>query len=107
MLRHIGGRRGKPTATVPSQRLSVRTAHRQFSQAVLQRARAPIAIQLTPATEFEFKFEKAGPNVNKDSPQCSTTGLSSFYICCDSTSEYQLPVLNVNWTYLLEKIRVN
>ena len=75
--------------------------------AVLQRARAPIAIQLTPATEFEFKFEKAGPNVNKDSPQCSTTGLSRFYICCDSTSEYQLPVLNVNLTYLLEKIRVN
>ena len=28
------------------------------------------------------------------------------YICCDSTSGYQLPVLNVNWTDLLEKIRV-
>ena len=35
----------------------------------------------------------------------------NLYICCDltfeTTSGYQLPVLNVNWTDLLEKIRVN
>ena len=37
--------------------------------------------------------------------------VSNLYICCDltfeTTSGYQLPVLNVNWTDLLEKIRVN